>query len=482
MLCLRRPLRLDVVITRAKRELKEPAGKSSAGFFLGLLLLMATGISHAFTEPSCPSGQTHLWTVNYRNNAISAHACTVNQTFPSMSAMQTTCIPSHGVLTNTGGGAHIGGDVVEPLLVSTLKYAVRSSEHFSSHSISNAGYTVLEATHSCVAATCNSPAGDDMGLVSLSSYNAGLTQACVDNCKANRDLIFTVTLGGVPQAVGGSGTGYRWTSTGESCTGQTGATGQSDSCIVVEDGTGCGVKANPGLVSDGKILNELTPEPDDTVFSGADASNLDDNAACATTQSGRVVCAQNAPTEERPDNGTPGAVAGPDYTITYYAPYGGSTTNSTTYEVYNSSTVNNSTNMGTGGDPNASGSCGAPGQPACATKGSCGGPGQVACKVEVVGDEFSAPGTQYDLGNYSEEIADAESELSAAIGTARSEAAAIFGGGISGGAGSLPCPPPVTIFGQSVTICLTQYEDQLSVIRALVLLMAAVTVIGILLR
>ncbi|MGH8519247.1 MAG: hypothetical protein ACREUE_17490, partial [Panacagrimonas sp.] len=56
---------------------------------------------------------------------------------------------------------------------------------------------------------------------------------------------------------------------------------------------------------------------------------------------------------------------------------------------YSSTTVIGSTNHGTGGDASVEGNCGAPGQPACATKGNCGGVGQPLCKVDI--DESGMP-------------------------------------------------------------------------------------------
>lgn len=97
---------------------------------------------------------------------------------------------------------------------------------------------------------------------------------------------------------------------------------------------------------------------------------------CTLTPGKTAVCSPGATPPKAPDNGTPGQAATPNATITNN---GG---NGNTYNVYNSSTVNNSTNMGSG-DPDGDGSD---------SSGECD-PGDTACEGGGRGDgRVSGPG------------------------------------------------------------------------------------------
>lgn len=197
---------------------------------------------------------------------------------------------------------------------------------------------------------------------------------CVgDGCAAEGAICMTNDVTGLSckaspvetiSADGSKNVSGRYTYTGDTCT---------DAPFIEKtpkDPQGCVTGAN------GKTVCMSTPgcgtvNGEAFCVSDAGASN------CATNNvSGVRVCKGDAPTTSVPDNGTPGVPAAPDAVVTTQP--GSSVTN-----VYSSSTVSNSTNYGTGGDPEASGNCGAPGQPACSTKGNCGGPGQPMCKSDI---------------------------------------------------------------------------------------------------
>lgn len=100
---------------------------------------------------------------------------------------------------------------------------------------------------------------------------------------------------------------------------------------------------------------------------------------CTLTPGKTAVCSPGATPPKAPDNGTPGQAATPNATITNNGGQGN------TYNVYNSSTVNNSTNLGEG-DPDGDGSDSSgecdPGDTACEGggrgDGRVGGPGGTA--------------------------------------------------------------------------------------------------------
>lgn len=68
----------------------------------------------------------------------------------------------------------------------------------------------------------------------------------------------------------------------------------------------------------------------------------------------------------------------------------------------------------------------------------------------------------------------------------RSEASQLFDISVSGGAGSLPCPPPVTIplgaFTTEFDLCIADYQDQLSIVAVILLFIAAFLALVIILR
>jgi len=68
----------------------------------------------------------------------------------------------------------------------------------------------------------------------------------------------------------------------------------------------------------------------------------------------------------------------------------------------------------------------------------------------------------------------AKAAVKAKLSQIKTDLSAKFSANASGGAGSLPCPPPVTILGRAISVCVADYGDQLSVIGAIIVFAASI--------
>lgn len=93
-------------------------------------------------------------------------------------------------------------------------------------------------------------------------------------------------------------------------------------------------------------------------------------------------------------------------------------------------------------------------------------------------------GTVADKGKFDPRDADieaAKNDLKAAFARVKGEASQLFGS-FATGRGSMPCNAPITILGQSFSLCFTAYEGQLSVIGLAIYLGAALATVFLILK
>lgn len=310
--------------------------------FLQVVLLPHAVAAPDDPAPACASGLSRVYTIfaTSGTGGASAPPCAVGAQFSSMAALNAACTRS-GSAAPTATWATVVDSTVWSVASSSppthqkqIKQRTTNNSTGSLQDNPGANWTVRSV---CQSVTCEAPDGTDLGFLSTASYDSGLTTACVDDCKAIRVLSFNMST-----TVGGEGTGVRWSSTGENCTGEPSADGQGDLCITAEGGmTVCANKDQPELVSDGKLPVEDTPDPEDWTYSGSTAPNLQDQG-CVVLESGGAFCVVSAPNQ--PDNGNPGQTATPTGQVTYAPDYGGGTT----YNYYSSTTVTSSSNYGNG--------------------------------------------------------------------------------------------------------------------------------------
>jgi len=205
--------------------------------------------------------------------------------------------------------------------------------HSAAHSVF-ADQNVALLSWSCAVATCGVPAGTRLS--ELMYFSTAGNGTCNANC---------VTVMQKEMEVPGLGQIYNAYSSGTTCTGGTDIPDvDPDGCV--GDTSQC-VNNDVDGPSDG--LHEDEP-------SGATWEALEEHG-CVTTESGAAFCIASAPDVKRPDTGVPGTVAPPDHTTDYYrdrAAPGDRPNGHTTVNWYSSSTVNNSTNLGSG-DPDGDG-------------------------------------------------------------------------------------------------------------------------------
>lgn len=162
---------------------------------------------------------------------------------------------------------------------------------------------------------------------------------------------------------------YAWSSTGVACSGSDPIAETEKLC---DDASGiCTDVDQTGNITDDGSSAQPMPTVAELQSQG-----------CVTTESGAAFCIISSPT--KPDNGVPGTEATPDKVVTLKPPANGQPRggSSTTINYYSSSTVNNSTNMGSG-DPDGDGSD---------SSGECS-PGDSACEGGGRGDgRVSGPG------------------------------------------------------------------------------------------
>lgn len=120
--------------------------------------------------------------------------------------------------------------------------------------------------------------------------------------------------------------------------------------------------------------------------------------------------------------------------------------------------------------------------------GSGSGSGDESGRGEDKGDctlEPEAPycktGTVKEKGQFEEgqeaKMNEAKAAVTAKINEIRSALSSAFAASAPGGVGALPCPPPVSVLGRNISVCVSDYSDQLSVIGAIIVFAAAIVAI-----
>lgn len=189
--------------------------------------------------------------------------------------------------------------------------------------------------HHCGVPTCNESANASLDLPDPFNTQNGAT-LCVNNCVVTAFVGLAIN-GGTPSRSGTIAFGQVG-STPQACTDSNEPEPIRPRTCFSEDGlTICAYNDDPEQVSDGFIDND--PEPD--TESATDADQLDqDEDGCVVLASGGAFCVVNAP--GTPDNGIPGQPAEPDAVVQG----GGGFAANNTYNYFDNSTVNNSTNLG----------------------------------------------------------------------------------------------------------------------------------------
>lgn len=77
------------------------------------------------------------------------------------------------------------------------------------------------------------------------------------------------------------------------------------------------------------------------------------------------------------------------------------------------------------------------------------------------------------FGDQDAEIAAKKGELRDLFNSIKGQASALLGGAVGTSGGSLPCYPPITVLGRSLSLCFSQFSDELGIIGAYVMLAAA---------
>lgn len=110
----------------------------------------------------------------------------------------------------------------------------------------------------------------------------------------------------------------------------------------------------------------------------------------------------------------------------------------------------------------------------CVSDGEDGGEGECDPSTEQCDDdgEFSEPGGDYEFKDYGDDVTAAQTELEQQINTVKAEAAQLLGTVTTGG-GSLPCWTH-QVLGSEFSLCVAEYQSQLSVVRPALMLIAAV--------
>ena len=141
-------------------------------------------------------------------------------------------------------------------------------------------------------------------------------------------------------------------------------------------------------------------------------------------------------------------------------PVTGATTTTTTSTDANGNTSSTSTSSGAGGTGDNSGD--EPGE--CAKE-----PDAPMCKKGQIKDKG-----KYGDGQDAK-LAEAKAQLSAKFSEIRSALSNQFGGGSGGSSsGSLPCPAPMTVLGATISFCVADYAESLSVIGAIIVFAATI--------
>lgn len=215
-----------------------------------------------------------------------------------------------------------------------------------------------------------------------------------------------------------------------------------------------------GATCEGTTPNSSTPKPEKKPPCAASEGVM-------TSSSGRVSCVPEGtdsarkPTvkdsenkETKPD----GEVVTKTKTTTCDPATGACYTNETTTSS-NGSTSSSETNSGGNGQGDNSGD--EPGD--CAKE-----PDSPICRE-------GTPKERGHFGNGQDaKLQEAKAAVTNKLAQIKGDLSAKFSATASGGSGSLPCPPPITILGKSISVCVADYDADLSVIGAIIVFAASI--------
>lgn len=200
-----------------------------------------------------------------------------------------------------------------------------------------------------------------------------------------------------------------------------------------------------------------------------------DNEGVLTSSSGKVACVpEGTTTARKPEvKKTESKETKPNGEIittekkTVTDPATGATWTSTTSTSSTDGTttkVENSGGNGTGGTGLGDNSGNEPGE--CAKE-----PDSPMCRKGTV-KEKGKFGTDQDA-----KLEEAKAQLTAKFNEIRTNLQGALSASVGAGGGSLPCPPPITVLGRQISVCVNNYADQLSVIGSIIVFAAAIIAI-----
>lgn len=307
------------------------------GWVLAGLVLLFFGLDARAALPTCGAGYTPLIKVS-RVTPYNP-ACSVGDQFGSAAEYLSGCGIAHGVTWSGswhwagGASSSEGSDIFETIPDPTefgteRALYVLEDVHQSNHSLGSANQESAGAEYACVPTPeCEIEEGTRVGWAATGAP----AEACFDNCivQLHEGIDFGI----------GTGPANYYRSTGTMCDDEDPA--EIDTPDHKCEGEVCAHAGNAEITDNTDPLQDGTT-PDQVIAEG-----------CVTTESGAMFCIPGD--EGTPDNGTPGTTATPDQVIDVPPPLNGSSSGpSTTVNYYNSSTVSNSTNAGTG-DPDGEG-------------------------------------------------------------------------------------------------------------------------------
>lgn len=387
-------------------------------------------------QAACDAGLV-LWQTQYPSSGFFLKACQVAN-------------PTAGVNQNYGtaryGYGSSGGEYTGIIIVKSVGYSCPSGQN----------WTLVGAT--CTRPDC--PAGQPMqpdgtcadkcaptkdkytsGWVSYTGASVPTGTVCISGCNYQQNVLL-----GNDDRIGTDGRTWAevgQTGLGTSCTG--GTQGQTpDEKNKDSKKPPCGAADGVLTTSTGKVLCVPEGTPD------ARKPGVQKTESKQTGPNGEVTTTEKTTTKD---------------------PQTGATHTSTTSTTTNpdGTTKTSSEEKSTGGAAVGGGGSGdnsgnEPGQ--CAKE-----PDSPMCKKGTVKEKG-----QFDSAQGAK-LQEAKDQLTAKFNEIKSAASAAFTSSTASGSGTLPCPAPVTVLGKPVSLCVSDYSNQLSVIGAIIVFAAGIIAI-----
>lgn len=113
-------------------------------------------------------------------------------------------------------------------------------------------------------------------------------------------------------------------------------------------------------------------------------------------------------------------------------------------------------------------------------EGNGGGEDQGDCTLEPEAP-YCKSGTVKEKGQFEEgqdaKLNEAKGAVTAKLNEIRAALSSAFAASAPGAAGSLPCPAPVSVLGRNISLCVSDYDAELSVIGSIIVFAAAIVAI-----